>query len=87
MTGSVAGNSVAFAFNKVGKGMGSSVTMGFDAIGDGIENGAALLGAKGFGSGVNAVISGVGGGIGGTLTGGKSQLIVCQARGGSKTTC
>jgi hypothetical protein len=71
VTGSVAGNSVAFAFNKVGKGIGSSVTMGLGAIGDGIENGAALLGARELGSGVNTVISGVGGAVGGTLQGGE----------------
>ena len=69
VTGSLAGNSVAFAFNKVGRGMGKGVSMGFEAIGGGIENGAALLGAQDFGSAVNKTIAGVGGGIGGTLQG------------------
>lgn len=69
VTGSVAGNSVAFAFNKVGRDLGSSVTVGVQAIGQGVENGAALLGAKGLGTGANAVISGAGGFVGGTLQG------------------
>ena len=74
VTGTMAGNSVAYAFNKVGRGLGKGITAGFDTIGGGIENGAALVGARGVGSNVNSVISGVGGGIAGTLQGGKCRL-------------
>ena len=84
VTGSLAGNSVAFAFNKAGRGLNKSVTMGFDAIGGGIENGAAMLGAHDFGAGARTVLSGVGGGIGGTLQGGKTRVDLFVVTG---TTC
>ena len=77
VTGAIAGNSVAYAFNKVGRGLGKGITAGFDTIGGGIENGAALVGAKGVGSNVNSLISGVGGGIAGTFQGGRCCFPIC----------
>jgi hypothetical protein len=80
VAGSIAGNSVATAFHEVGKGIGKGVQAGFESIGDGFEDGAALLGAHDFGAGARTVLAGVGGGIGGTLQGGKfmqSVLLLC----------
>ena len=76
VSGTLAGNSVAFAFNKVGRGIGKGVTVGFEAIGGGIENGASLLGAKTFGLKANQAVAGVGGAVGGTLQGGKIRASV-----------
>jgi hypothetical protein len=74
--GSIAGNSVAAAFHEVGRGIGKGVKAGFESIGDGLEDGAALLGAHDFGAGAKTAIAGVGGGIGGTLQGGKFMRIL-----------
>jgi hypothetical protein len=76
VAGSIAGNSVAAAFSEVGKGIGKGVQAGFDSIAYGLEDGAALLGAHDFGAGARTVLAGVGGGIGGTLQGGKLILIL-----------
>lgn len=76
VAGSIAGNSVAAAFHEVGKGIGKGVQAGFESFGGGLEDGAAFLGANDFGAGARTVIAGVGGGIGGTLEGGKFMPIL-----------
>lgn len=70
-TGNLAGKSANLVFKKVGQGMGNGVASLTNTIGDGIEDATGMIGARKVGAGVNSVLSGVGDGVGKTLTGGK----------------
>jgi hypothetical protein len=57
---------------KVGQGIGEGVSDLTNLFGDGIEDAASKIGARKVGVGVNSVLSGVGDGVGTTVSGGKS---------------
>jgi len=76
VSGTIAGNSAAYAFKRVGRGLGKGISSGFDKIGGGLENGAALIGAESLGSGIHSVVAGVGGGVGGAFQGGMYIIIL-----------
>ena len=73
-TGNLAGKSASMVMRKVGKGIGEGVSNVTHKLGDGIEDATGKIGARKLGAGVNSVVSGVGDGVGTTLTGGKTML-------------
>jgi vacuolar protein sorting-associated protein 13A/C len=73
-TGNLAGKSAGMVVKVVGKGVGGAVAGMTSFVGEGIEEGASKLGARRFGSGVSSVVTGVGLGVGDTLTGGEHIL-------------
>lgn len=46
-----------------------------NTVGNSFEHATGKVGARQFGAGVNSIISGVGGGLGDGITGGKLQLL------------
>ena len=74
-TGNLAGKSASMVFKTVGKGIGNGVSNITHSLGDGIEDATGKIGARKLGAGVNSVISGVGDGVGKTVTGGK--YLIC----------
>jgi hypothetical protein len=71
MTGHLAGLSSGYVFKNVGRGLGKGVYKVSNTVGNQIENATGKIGARKLGAGVNSVVSGVGQGVGDTLTGGK----------------
>lgn len=74
-TGNLAGMGAGALLGTVGQGLGGGVTKATGALGDGIENVTGLVGARKVGAGINTVVSGVGDGVGSTLTGGKNDVL------------
>jgi hypothetical protein len=75
-TGNIAGMAAGAMLGTVGRGLGGGVSGVTHVFGKGIEEATGLVGARKLGSGVNTVISGVGDGVGHTLSGGKNQIHV-----------
>lgn len=75
-TGNLAGKSASMVIRTVGKGIGNGVSNITHTLGDGIEDATGKIGARKLGAGVNSVISGVGDGVGKTVTGGK--CLICS---------
>jgi len=74
VTGNLAGNTANYVFKKAGSGVGKGVSNMTHSLGDGIEDATAAIGARHLGAGFNSVFSGVGDGVGSTLTGGKTSV-------------
>lgn len=71
VTGTLAGTTAGYVAKKVGHGLGSGVIRVTSALGDEIEEATDMVGARAVGAGVNSVVSGLGGGVGNTIKGGK----------------
>lgn len=71
VTGNLAGNSANYVLKKAGAGLGHGVSRATNAFGESIESASGALGARHVGAGINSFVSGVGDGVGDTLTGGK----------------
>jgi hypothetical protein len=76
VTGNLAGKSAAMVFDKVGSGLGAGVSGLSRAVGHGIEQSTRKIGAGRVGAGVSDVVTGVGDGVGNTLSGGKLSEFV-----------
>ena len=70
-TGNLAGKSAGLVFKTVGRGVGGAVAGASSFVGEGIENGTSKIGARRFGAGVSSVVTGMGHGVGDTVSGGK----------------
>lgn len=71
VTGNMAGNTAGYVLKKAGTGLGKGVSRATNSLGDGIESASGAIGARHVGAGINSLVSGVGDGVGDTLTGGK----------------
>jgi hypothetical protein len=71
VTGNLAGNSANYVLKKAGAGLGKGVSRATNTFGDSIESASGAIGARHVGAGINSFVSGVGDGVGDTLTGGK----------------
>jgi vacuolar protein sorting-associated protein 13A/C len=71
VTGNLAGSTAGYVATKVGRGLGSGVIRVTSALGNEIEEATDKVGARAVGAGVNSVVSGLGGGVGNTIKGGK----------------
>ena len=76
-TGNLAGKSAHIVFKRVASGLGSGVADITDALGNHIENSTGKIGARRVGAGVNSVVTGVGEGVGSTLSGGTMVFCHC----------
>jgi hypothetical protein len=74
VTGNLAGKSAALVFDRVGTGLGAGVSGLSRAVGHGIEKSTRKIGAGRVGAGVSDVVTGVGDGVGSTLSGGRPSL-------------
>lgn len=70
-TGNLAGNSASYVIGRTGRGLGKGVSHVASTIGGGIESATSAIGARAVGAGVNSLVSGVGTGVGDTITGGE----------------
>tara|TARA_B110001452_G_scaffold128896_1_gene107119 strand:+ start:70 stop:396 length:327 start_codon:yes stop_codon:yes gene_type:complete len=70
-TGNLAGKSAGLLFKTVGRGVGGGLIRATSYMGEGIENGTSKIGARRFGTGVSSVVTGMGHGVGDTVSGGK----------------
>ena len=70
-TGNLAGKSAGLVVQTVGLGVGGAVAGVSNFVGEGIEHGTSKIGARRFGSGVSSVVTGMGHGVGDTVSGGK----------------
>eukprot|EP00536_Pseudo-nitzschia_multiseries_P011592 jgi/Psemu1/206332/e_gw1.405.38.1 len=73
-TGNLAGKSAGLVFKTVGRGVGGGVARATSIVGESIENASSKIGARKLGSGVNSIVTGVGKGVGATVSGGKSAV-------------
>jgi vacuolar protein sorting-associated protein 13A/C len=73
-TGNIAGNTAAYVLRRAGRGIGSGVITAASRLGSGIENATDVVGARAIGAGVNSLVTGVGEGVGDTITGGMNHL-------------
>ena len=71
ITGNIAGKSAGFILNNAGKTIRQTLSVGTSQIGDGIESVTEVIGIGPVGAGVNSLVSGLGGGFGNTVEGGK----------------
>jgi vacuolar protein sorting-associated protein 13A/C len=71
LVGNLAGKTAGFVPTKVGQGLGSGVITVMSAQGNKVEQATDKVGARAVGAGVNSVVSGLGGGVGNTIKGGK----------------
>jgi vacuolar protein sorting-associated protein 13A/C len=71
VTGNLAGNTAGYIFKNMGRGLGSGVSAVTSSVGDSFENATEMVGAGSLGAGVNSLITGIGDGVGSTITGGK----------------
>jgi vacuolar protein sorting-associated protein 13A/C len=78
LTGNLAGRSANFLFKQVGSGLGSSVKVGSEAIGSGIQVMTEAMGVGAVGAGVNSVVSGLGEGVGKSVTSSKFYVEVAE---------
>ncbi|KAL7576943.1 hypothetical protein ACA910_006700 [Epithemia clementina (nom. ined.)] len=82
--GNLAGNTVNYVLKGTGRGIESVFKRGSSNLGAGIESVASKVGARAFGSSVNSVVSGVGGGMGEAVSGvgsGAGHLVKGVGRG------
>ena len=68
LTGTLAGRSANFLFKRVGSGLGSGVKVGSELLGSGIQQMTEAMGVGAVGAGVNSVVSGLGEGVGKSVT-------------------
>jgi len=68
-TGNLVGKSAGLVVKTVGRGVGGAVAGASSFVGEGIENGTSKIGARKFGSGVSSVVTGMGHGVGDTVSG------------------
>jgi len=68
-TGNLAGKSAGLVLNTFGRGVGGGFIRASSFVGEGIENGTNKIGARRFGSGVSSVVTGMGHGVGDTVSG------------------
>ena len=76
-TGNLAGRSAALVVKSVGRGVGGVFVGASSFVGEGIEHGASKIGARRVGTGVSSVVTGLGHGVGSTVSGGK-QFSFCR---------
>ncbi len=70
-TGNLTGKTAGMVVKSVSRGVGGAVAGVSSFVGEGIENGTSKIGARRFGSGVSSVVTGMGHGVGDTVSGGK----------------
>jgi len=83
-TGNLAGKCSGLVFKTVGRGVGGAVVGVSSFVGEGIENGTSKIGARRIGTGVNSVVTGVGHGVGDTVSGvgtGASKIVQGVGKG------
>lgn len=73
-TGNIAGNTAAYVLKRAGRGIGGGVSTAASRLGKGIESATDVVGARAIGAGVNSLVTGVGEGVGDTISGGKNHL-------------
>ncbi len=73
--GNLTGKSAGYVVKKVGQGIGFGLAAGTAEIGNGIQDFTEAIGVGAVGAGVNSVLSGIGGGVGSTVEGGKFHQI------------
>jgi vacuolar protein sorting-associated protein 13A/C len=75
LTGNLAGRSANFLLKRVGSGIGSGVQVGSEVIGNSIQVFSEALGVGAVCAGVNSVVSGLGEGVGKSVTSSKFNFI------------
>lgn len=73
--GNLTGKSAGYIVKKVGQGINYGLTAGTAEVGNGIQSMSEAVGVGAVGAGVNSVLTGIGGGVGNTVQGGKFKYL------------
>jgi vacuolar protein sorting-associated protein 13A/C len=90
VTGNLAGGTAGYFAKQVGGGIGTGIHTVTRVLGKEIEDATDKVGARAVGAGVNCVVTGLGAGVGDTVTGGKGSCICsfsCMFYPESRLTC